>query len=318
MREHLEKWLKMGCLVLAALVLLQIGSAFLGSNPLAQVRVPSPPTLPPDTNSVVAAKRSNTPGLTAGKGTNTAGRTALKPETNLVSHTRTNANPALEKQGTNLVSGQISTNAETNVASNPALGSMVTNLAPALEATNSTTNILAGRQDEPGTNPSSSNMISVAMDKRGTNKVALAVSPKGETNSASPPRANHNVPPGMPPEFAAMMGMNPMGAKLPELPAATKAIIDRITESEILAPIIRPQPMALLGIAGDVAFLRAASGQTGIIKTNETLGELKLLRIGINRVLVEQDGQKKELMIFSGYGGESLLPKTDTPNETTN
>ena len=72
--------------------------------------------------------------------------------------------------------------------------------------------------------------------------------------------------------------------------------------------------MALLGIAGEFAFLRSASGQTGLVKEGDSLGDLKLLRIGINRVLVEQNGQKQELMIFSGYGGESLLP-TNTPNE---
>ena len=38
----------------------------------------------------------------------------------------------------------------------------------------------------------------------------------------------------------------------------------------------------------------------------------KLLRIGINRVLIEQDGQQKELTIFSGYGSESLLSKQTT------
>jgi hypothetical protein len=66
-----------------------------------------------------------------------------------------------------------------------------------------------------------------------------------------------------------------------------------------------------------VAFLRTANGQTGLVKEGDSLGDLKLLRIGINRVLVEQDGQKKELMIFSGYGGESLLPKqNETSNET--
>ena len=77
-------------------------------------------------------------------------------------------------------------------------------------------------------------------------------------------------------------------------------------------------PMALLGIAGKLAFLRSPSGQTGMVKEGEDLGEIKLLRIGINRVLVEQDGQPKELMIFSGLGGESLLPKpTVTSDETT-
>ena len=67
-------------------------------------------------------------------------------------------------------------------------------------------------------------------------------------------------------------------------------------------------PMALLGIAGDNAFLRAPNGQTGLIKEGSELGGIKLLRIGTNRVLVEQEGQPKELTIFSGYGSESLLP----------
>ena len=69
-----------------------------------------------------------------------------------------------------------------------------------------------------------------------------------------------------------------------------------------------------MGIAGDVAFLRSANGQTGMVKEGDSLGDLKLLRIGINRVLVEQGGQKKELTIFSGYGSDSLLPK-EIPNE---
>jgi hypothetical protein len=72
--------------------------------------------------------------------------------------------------------------------------------------------------------------------------------------------------------------------------------------------------MALLGIAGEDAFLRTASGQTGLVKEGDSLGDLKLLRIGINRVLVEENGEKKELTIFSGYGGESLLTN-DTSNE---
>ncbi len=67
--------------------------------------------------------------------------------------------------------------------------------------------------------------------------------------------------------------------------------------------------MALLGIAGDVAFLRAPSGQTGMVKEGDTLGELKLLKIGINRVLVEEAGQQKELTMFEGFGSSSLLPK---------
>jgi hypothetical protein len=85
--------------------------------------------------------------------------------------------------------------------------------------------------------------------------------------------------------------------------------VDRITDSEILGPVPRPLPTALLGIAGNVAFVRSASGQTGLVKEGDSLGGLKLIQIGTNRVLVEEDGQKQELTIFSGYGGESLMPK---------
>jgi hypothetical protein len=92
-------------------------------------------------------------------------------------------------------------------------------------------------------------------------------------------------------------------------PPSTNARIDRITQSEILGSIIRPLPMALLGIAGQDVFLRAPNGQTGLIKEGEELGGVKLLRIGTNRVLIEHEGQQKELSVFSGFGSESLLPK---------
>jgi hypothetical protein len=65
----------------------------------------------------------------------------------------------------------------------------------------------------------------------------------------------------------------------------------------------------LLGIAGRDAFLRAPNGQTGLLKEGEELGGVKLLRIAHNRVLIEHDGQKKELTMFSGFGSETLIPK---------
>ena len=101
----------------------------------------------------------------------------------------------------------------------------------------------------------------------------------------------------------------PGGARLPDLAPPILARVDKVTDSEILGPVMRPLPMALLGIAGNVAFLRSPSGQTGLVKEGDELSGLKLLRIGTNRVLIEQDGQQKELTIFAGYGGESLLPQ---------
>lgn len=99
------------------------------------------------------------------------------------------------------------------------------------------------------------------------------------------------------------------GKKEPNIPPAVQARVERITQSEILGPVQRPLPMALLGIAGRDAFLRAPNGQTGLLKEGEELGGVKLLRIAHNRVLIEHDGQKKELTMFSGFGSETLIPK---------
>lgn len=93
---------------------------------------------------------------------------------------------------------------------------------------------------------------------------------------------------------------------------ATRARVDAITQSEILGPVMRPLPMALLGIAGKDVMLRTATGQAGLIRVGEELGGIKLLQIGTNRVLIEQDAQMKELTLFSGFGSESLLPKGKT------
>jgi hypothetical protein len=55
-----------------------------------------------------------------------------------------------------------------------------------------------------------------------------------------------------------------------------------------------------------------------MVKVGDTLGDLKLTRIGINRVLVEQNGKPQELTIFSGMGGESLLNTPDKNSNETN
>ena len=101
-----------------------------------------------------------------------------------------------------------------------------------------------------------------------------------------------------------------------ELPPAIQARVDRITQSEILGPVLRPLPMALFGIAGKDVLLRTATGQTGLLREGEELGGVKLLRIGTNRVLIEHERQQKELTVFSGVGGETLLPKAKEEKKT--
>ena len=93
------------------------------------------------------------------------------------------------------------------------------------------------------------------------------------------------------------------------MPPEIQARVDRVIQSELLGPIMRPPPMALLGIAGKDVFLRAPNGQSGLVREGGELGGVQLVRIGINRVLVKENGENKELMIFEGIGGESLLPK---------
>jgi hypothetical protein len=100
-----------------------------------------------------------------------------------------------------------------------------------------------------------------------------------------------------------------------ELPPEVQARVDKIINSEIFGPIIRPMPMALIGIADQQASIRATNGQTDWVKIGGEIGGFKLLRIGVNRVLVEQDGEKRELIQFEGIGGESLMPKpTNAPS----
>src|ERR1043166_9358951 len=56
------------------------------------------------------------------------------------------------------------------------------------------------------------------------------------------------------------------------LPPAIKERVNKIVDSEILGPVIRPVPMALLGIAGKDALFRAPNGQTGLLREGEELG----------------------------------------------
>ena len=121
--------------------------------------------------------------------------------------------------------------------------------------------------------------------------------------------------PGLPGGLRMPGGARPDLAK-PDtnLPPVIQTRVEKITQSEILGPVIRPLPMALLGIAGQDAFVRAANGQTGLLREGEELGGLKLLRLGANRILIEFEQQQKELTIFEGFGSDTLIPKAkETP-----
>jgi hypothetical protein len=100
----------------------------------------------------------------------------------------------------------------------------------------------------------------------------------------------------------------------PDLPAPVKARVDRITETEILAPVQRPLPMALIAIAGSEAYFRTAAGQMLWLEIGKEAGGVKLLEIGINRVSIEHEGRKKDFTLFGGLGSEPVLKSgKDTP-----
>ena len=290
------------------------------------------------TNAVAAKTPTNAAGTNvaatksrkAGSTNAVASEAAVSVATNLIEAGSTNAS-ALAAGSTNLVEKTNELRAElvSEVLSNSSVETKVTTETPSKEIAG----VEAGSTDSATTNllkVTSTNLvaevatnISMAADtnvtrvsKHSTNLVVLAgpnatnaiSSGTNFSKKAKSKSTNGLVPPGM-----AGMNMGPGamrgGGKPAELPPDIKARVDRIYESELFGQVMHPMPMALLGIAGNTAFLRSPSGQTGLVKEGDSLGELKLLRIGINRVLVEQDGNKSELMIFNGYGGESLMPK---------
>ena len=202
----------------------------------------------------------------------------------------------------------------------PALPTLPADPEPGSQTTNSVTAPIPrlpqpnpAASGKPG--PKETNSISTRQPVApATNAASPPPAGRPETNSAAAPKSRaadtNSSLPNNPPRGGPGPAPRP-GALLrgPDLPLPVQARLERVIQSEILAPVMRPLPMALLGIAGDNAFLRAPNGQTGLIKEGSELGGIKLLRIGTNRVLVEQEGQPKELTIFSGYGSESLLPQ---------
>jgi len=144
-----------------------------------------------------------------------------------------------------------------------------------------------------------------------TNSASTSTNSTSTSTNAAAAKTNGPVTPATQTRMAMGPRRGPGGAPQMNLPADVQAMIDKIRQSQLLGPDIKPPPMALMGIAGKDVFLRGPNGQTGVIREGEDLGGVKLIRIGTNRVLVEENGQQKELTIFSGFGSETLLEKKD-------
>jgi len=307
LRQRTEQIARIVCIILAGLVVYELAGAAIRWNPFRGVTVPELPTLTAATNGPSSAPHA----------------------TNLMANTtQKGTNALLHQTGTNLALAGMSNSAAHPVPSMAASNSIVKTEVPpagsnsvAVISTNAPTNSMA----QSDVNAGRTNIVVTLISTNAGTNLTLA-SATSDTNTAMSKPKKKRTSGGPMPEMAGMSGMvgmpgmpgigfnpfGPPGMRGPDLPPALKARVDRVTESEILGPVMRPLPMALLGIAGEFAFLRSDSGQTGLVKEGDSLADLKLLRIGVNRVLIEQNGQKKELMIFNGYGGDSLLPK-DSP-----
>jgi hypothetical protein len=331
MRDRAALILKVICVCLAAWLAWELVRAGKDANPLANVTIPEVPSLPADTNAPppIANKPPARPGtnaIAAGTNAMASGTNALMALTGtngpVVVAVDTNAVPRKKPRHreTNAVPIAVTdTSAATNSAVNPPTNGASTiaaeTNAPMIAATNATpsnsapeTVIASSPTNAFGSNVAmvlptngivSGTNVKIAKMSGGTNHIVDSAR-TNSTNSAIA-RAS-GARPANAAAMAAMMG-GPGGRKpAAPLPPEIQARVDRVYESEIFAPVMHPMPMALLGIAGKAAFLRAPNGQTGMVKEGENLGDLKLLRVGINRVLVEQDGKTQELMIFAGLG----------------
>jgi hypothetical protein len=304
MRERSEQVLRIACMVLGALVVLQLVLWVARRDPLAHLSMPPLPAL------------TNAPESQSGKANAVTAHPALNTPSNQVSGQK-GALDTNSVKATNTALVVVSGKTVTNAASVDKLAAKAgsNHLASAGSSSGGITstgtvvigasNVLAKSKSDRTTNSvvraASTNAV-VAGAKGASNSIVKVDSARAGTNVAARPRPPQPVmgPPGL---MAA-------GNRPKAMPPSIQARVDRIIDSELLGPVMRPLPMALLGIAGDTAFIRAPSGQTGLIKEGDKLGEIKLIQIGVNRVLVEEEGQKKELTMFSGYGSESLLSKT--------
>jgi len=184
------------------------------------------------------------------------------------------------------------------------------------------TNAVAVTNTLPGTNAiARTNSIRVTNALAGTNPSA-ATNPLAGTNGASQGKNSAGIQTaqaGAPTPRRGGRGRRGGmfgGAPPVQLPPEAQARVDRIIESEVFGALMHTQ-LALLGVAGDQAFIQATNGMSGPIAVGGDMGGVKLLRIGINRVLVDDGGEKKELTVFDGVGGESLMPK-ETNQPSTN
>jgi hypothetical protein len=151
-----------------------------------------------------------------------------------------------------------------------------------------------------------------ALGGAGGPPLALSPPPPSSASPSPPPPASPSPSLSTSPSASAPQpGENAVQAS-PQPPAAPPLPPEyaAIEASGILGktPEPKPPPPALIGLAGAKALIQAPTGRWDFAAEGEAVDGVKVLRIGVNRVLVEYEGKTQELTIFSGLGGSSLLP----------
>ena len=283
MFDRFEPALKAVCLALAALLVFQCSRLVVHRDPLAKVTIPAVPAL---AGASTGDKATNSVPVSAKAGTNANAVRAGGAESVAVkAGTNTTSKPSPTRTDTNALMAATPAKLGTNPAAVEISAKTGTNGAPAGEPGKGATNSVAKRASgKPGTNSGDAVQMAAA-----------------RSNGSRPARAGGRSGPG---------GPGGPGAALQDLPEDARKRVERIYQSEIFGPIQRPVPAALMGIAGDMAFLRTSSGMSGMVKEGGELGGMKLLKVGVNRVLVKEgDEEPREMMIYNGFGGESLKSK---------
>lgn len=281
--------LRLICVALAAMLLYQASRWMTFRDPLSSVRMPEVPTLgegTPETNhttKVVAPAEAM-----SGNPSNT----------NLVS----TAGAGKPVKATNASSGGSVTSGLPVSAQMPRVDTKGTNSSAANEVSNGSTNVAkadsALQSNKSGTNASDKS----GGLKAGTNLPATASSARPDSKAGGP-AGQGRVPGG-----ARNRLPGGMSGQLAELSPELKARVDKIYQSELFGPVIHPMPPALLGVVGREAII-SVNGQQQLLKEGADFNGLKLIKVGVNRVLIEENGKEKELMIFAGFGGETLVSK---------
>ncbi len=76
--------------------------------------------------------------------------------------------------------------------------------------------------------------------------------------------------------------------------------IQTIQASQILGRLPQPQPIMLLGIAGQYAFLQTPYGASGLAAQGEEIGGVKVLQIGTNQITIQHNSETQNLVLFPG------------------